>query len=155
MKVLTMIIWTFLSWTCSRDGGSGSHVISPPTHLDLLTLSRGYQRIPKDTKGYQRIPEDTSTIHAMDGPAFLAFPLLSILTLLHWRGGLGPRKDNRGHQKITRAYKLSRTFWEWGVHLSWPFSSYPSSPPPQRSRLLSSIRAPPLLRLPRYSRSQT
>ena len=56
MKVLTMIIWTFLSWTCFWDGGSSFHVISPPTHLDLLTLSRGYQRIPKDIKGYQRIP---------------------------------------------------------------------------------------------------
>ena len=52
------------------------------------------------TKGYQRIPEDTSTIHAMDGPAFLAFPLLSILTSLHWRGGLGQQKDTRGYQKI-------------------------------------------------------
>ena len=85
MKVLTMIIWT-----CSRDGGSSFHVISPPTQLDLLTLSRGYRRIP----------EDTGTIHAMDGPAFLAFPLLSILTSLHWRGGVGHRIDTRGYQKI-------------------------------------------------------
>ena len=149
MKVLTMIIWTFLSWTCSRDGGSSFHVISPPTHLDLLTLSRGYQRISKDTRGYQRIPEDTW------GYSFSGLPPATHpdRDALKRRSGTPKR-----HQRTPEDYQSIQTFKNfsrWGVHLSWPFSCYPSSPPPQRSRLLSSIRAPPLLRLPRYSRSQT
>ena len=148
MKVLTMVIWTFLSRTCSRDGGSSSHVISPPTHLDLLSLSRGYQRISKDTRGYRN--------NTCDGRS--SFPGLPPaihpdLVALKRRCGTPNR-----HQRIpedTRAYKLSRTFRECGVQLFWPSSSYPSSPPRQRSRLPSSTRAPPLLRSPRYSRLQT
>lgn len=110
----------FLRWGIKLSCHFSSYPPWPP-HIE--------QRVPKDTKGYQRIPEDTSTIHAMDGPAFLAFPLLPTLTSLHWRGGLGHRKDTRGHQKITRAYKLSRTFRDGG-------SSCPGLSPPTHPHLL-------------------
>ena len=148
MKVLTMIIWTFLSWTFSRDGRSSSHVISPPTRLDLLSLSRGYQRISKDTRGYQ--------YNTCDGRS--SFPGLPPAThpdlvALKRRSGTPKR-----HQRTPEDYQSIQTFKNfsrWGVQLSWPFSSYPSSPPPQRSRLPSSTRVPPLLRSPRYSRLQT
>ena len=122
MKVLTMVIWTFLSRTCSKDGGSSSHVISPPTQLDLLTLSRGYQRISKDTRGYQ--------YNTCDGRS--SFPGLPPAThpdlvALKRRSGTPNR-----HQRLpedTRAYKLSRTFWDGG-------SSCPGLPPPTHPHLL-------------------